>query len=343
MTATLQRRSFLGSLSLAMAGSYFSPWRSARANVWQPSLRLPDPAVRILDPAFKSSINTLSIVQRIATGFEWTEGPVWLGESNLLLFSDIRGNRIMKWDEATGETSVFRASSNFSNGNTVDRQGRLLTCECATRRITRTEADGRITVLVDGFGGKPFNSPNDIVCTTDGAIWFTDPTFGPNFSEGDLPPVQPARVYRIDPRTKKTTVVLDDVPGPNGLCFSPDEKTLYVVASRHAPHRQIWSYTVALESGAVSNQRVFLDCGEGTADGFRVDINGNLWCGWGSGEGADGVAIFNPQAKKIGHIDLPERCPNLCFGGVHRNQLFMATHTSIYRLTLATQGVPQVS
>lgn len=341
MITTLKRRSFLGSVSLAAAASCFSPWRLAHADTWQPSLRLPDPAIKILDPAFKSCINTLSVVTRIASGFEWTEGPVWLGEANLLLFSDIRGNRIMKWDEATGETSVFRKSSNFSNGNTVDRQGRLLTCECETRRITRTEADGRITVLADGFDGKPFNSPNDIVCTADGAIWFTDPAFGPNFSEGDWPPSQPARVYRIDPRTQKTAAVLDDAPGPNGLCFSPNEKILYVIAARHTPHRQIRAYDVAT-NGTVSNGRVFLDCGEGMADGVRADLDGNLWCGWGSGAALDGVAVFNPQARQIGHIDLPERCPNVCFGGAHRNQLFMATHTSIYRLTLATQGVPQV-
>ena len=341
MSITLKRRSFLGSASLAAAATYLSSWHAAHASMWQPSLRLPDPAIRILDPAFKACVNNLSVVERVATGFEWTEGPVWLGEANLLLFSDIRGNRIMKWDEATGETSVFRAPSNFSNGNTVDRQGRLLTCECATRRITRTEADGHITVLADGFDGKPFNSPNDIVCTTDGAIWFTDPAFGPNFSEGDLSPVQIARVYRIDPRTRKTEAVLDDVPGPNGLCFSPDEKILYLIASRHTPHRQIWAYDVAM-NGTVSNRRVFLDCAEGAADGLRADINGNLWCGWGSGEGLDGVAIFSPQARQIGHIDLPERCPNVCFGGVHRNQLFMTCHTSIYRLTLATQGVPQI-
>ncbi|MBS1039021.1 SMP-30/gluconolactonase/LRE family protein [Gluconobacter cerinus] len=340
MSLLLKRRRFLGCFSLA-AASYQASRRSALAQDWQPSLRLPDPAIRILDPAFKSCINTLSTVRRIASGFEWAEGPIWLGEANLLLFSDVRKNCIMKWDEATSVTSVFRNASNFSNGNTVDRQGRLLTCENATRRITRTELDGRITVITDKFDGRPFNSPNDIVCASDGGVWFTDPIFGPNFAEGSLAPTQPARVYRIDPMTKKTSVVLDDVPGPNGLCFSPDGKTFYVVASRHAPHRQIWSYDVAA-TASLSNKRVFLDCGEGAADGIRADINGNIWCGWGSGNGMDGVAIFSPQGKQIGHIDLPERCANLCFGGAQRNQLFMAANTSIYQLTLATQGARQV-
>ncbi|WP_408876734.1 SMP-30/gluconolactonase/LRE family protein [Gluconobacter wancherniae] len=340
MKVLLKRRLFLSSASM-VAASYLASGRSALADEWQPSLRLPDPSIKILDPAFASCINTLSTVHRIASGFEWAEGPVWMGEANLLFFSDVRKNCIMKWDEATSVTSVFRNASNFANGNTVDRQGRLLTCENATRRITRTELDGRITVIADGFDGKPFNSPNDIVCASDGGVWFTDPTFGPNFAEGALTPTQPARVYRIDPRTKETSVVLDDVPGPNGLCFSPNGKTFYVVASRHAPRRQIWSYDV-VKNTSLSNKRVFLDCGEGAADGIRADINGNIWCGWGSGAGMDGVAIFNPQGTQIGHVDLPERCANLCFGGAQRNQLFMAARTSVYQLTLATQGIRQV-
>ena len=341
---TIQRRHILmGGAGLLGAG-IFSKIKSAQAAeaAWSPSVRLPDPAIKTLDPSFEDLINTLSTVHRVATGFEWTEGPVWFGVANVLLFSDVRGDRIMKWDPMTKETTPFRYPSNYANGNTVDRQGRLLTCEGETRRITRTNFDGSIEVMCDGYDNKPLNSPNDIVCKSDGTIWFTDPAFGPNFAEGAWPPSQTARVYRIDPQTHKTVGVLDDVPGPNGLCFSPDEKTLYVVASRHKPNRQIWAYDVSSDN-KLSNQRVFIDCGKGAADGLRSDIHGNLWCGWGSGEGLDGVAVFNHAGKMIGQILLPERCPNVAFGGVHRNELYMTTHTSVYSLTLKTQGVKQTN
>lgn len=339
---SLPRRSLFKAGASLLAAGTLSRMGTAAAEEWHRSLRLPDPAVKSLSPAFDSLINGLSTVERLATGFEWTEGPVWFGVANVLLFSDVRGNRIMKWDPMTGETTPFRAPSDFSNGNTVDREGRLLTCECATRRITRTNFDGTIEVMADSFDGKPFNSPNDIVCKSDGSIWFTDPDFGPNFAEGAWPPSQKARVYRIDPKTKHVSGMLDDVPGPNGLCFSPDEKTLYVVASRHKPNRQIWAYDVGAKN-SLSNRRVLIDCGKGAADGLRVDIHGNLWCGWGQGEGLDGVAVFDASGKQIGHIALPERCPNVAFGGPHRNELFMACHSSIYKLTLKTQGVPQTN
>jgi len=305
---------------------------------WHRSERLPDPAIKSLDPAFDECINSLSTVERLGTGMEWCEGPTWMGGAERFIFSDVRGNRIMQWDPVTHEMSVFRRSSNFSNGNTVDRQGRLLTCEGETRRVTRTEHDGTISVIMDSHDGKPLNSPNDIICKSDGTIWFTDPRFGPNFSEGVFtPPQLPANVYRVNPSTGRKDVILNDVPGPNGLAFSPDEKILYVVASRAKPSRQLWAYDVS-PSGALSNKRVFFDCGAGAADGIKTDMLGNVWCGWGSGPALDGVMVLSPAAKPIGHIGLPERCPNLTFGGPYRNELFMTAHSSIYKLTLKVQG-----
>ena len=190
---------------------------------WEPAQRYPDPAVEILDPSFAKYRLGLAAVERLATGFRWAEGPVWFGDMRMLLFSDVSNDRIMSWNEQTGEVGVFRKPSNYANGNTRDRQGRLLTCEHQTRRVTRTEHDGSITVVLDRFEGKPLNSPNDIVCKSDGSIWFTDPAFGPNPYEAMAKPELPGNVYRVDPITKHATAVLRDVKGPNGLCFSPDE------------------------------------------------------------------------------------------------------------------------
>jgi gluconolactonase len=307
---------------------------------WQPSPRYPDPAVQILDQSFARYRLNLAKIERLATGFRWAEGPVWLGDTRQLVWSDVPGNRMMRWDEETGAVSVFRKPSNFSNGNTRDRQGRLLTCEHGGRRVSRTEYDGTITTVADRFEGKRLNSPNDIVCKSDGSIWFTDPPFGLlGYYEGAIAePELPTNVYRIDGATGALTVAAEGVNGPNGLAFSPDEATLYVVESRSTP-RNILAYDVVDDGQRLSNRRVLIDAGPGTPDGFRCDVDGNLWCGWGMGEaGLDGVRIFNPDGKPIGHIDLPERCANLCFGGVHRNRLFMAASTAVYSLYVNTQG-----
>lgn len=303
--------------------------------------RYPDPAVRVLDPRFNALRIASASVECLYEGARWSEGPVWFGDGRYLLWSDIPNNRILRWDEATSEVGTFRQSSNNANGHTRDREGRLVSCEHLTRRVTRTEYDGSITVLADRFEGKPLNSPNDVVVKSDGSIWFSDPTFGiDGFYEGEqqTPQLKPA-VYRIDGQSGEVTLMTDDFIGPNGLAFSPDESVLYVVESRATP-RKIYAFDVADGGRALENCRELIDAGAGTPDGFRVDVHGNLWCGWGMGtDELDGVRIFTPQGEAIGHIALPERCANVCFGGRHRNRLFMAASHGLYALYVNTQGV----
>jgi gluconolactonase len=302
-----------------------------------PPTRYPDPAIEIVDPGFGKYRIANAGLERLATGFRWAEGPVWFGDARCVLWSDIPNNRIMRWDEETGSVTVFRKPSSYANGNTRDRQGRLVTCEHDTRRVTRTEYDGTITVLCDRFDGKPLNSPNDVVVKSDDSVWFTDPPFGIlSHYEGHLAPVElPTNVYRVDGRTGQATVVAGDIPRPNGLCFSPDERRLYVVVSGATP-REIRVFDV--DGARLTGGRVFLDAGPASPDGIRCDTDGNLWCGWGGGEAHDGVAVFNPEGAMIGHVRLPERCANLCFGGARRNRLFMAASTSLYALFVNAQG-----
>jgi len=319
------------------AAAVLSLGRPARAE-WQPSQRYPDPAIKILDPAFAKYRLALAKVERLGTGMRWCEGPVWFGDGRYVLFSDIPNNRLMKWEESSGEVSVFRQPSHNSNGNTRDRYGRLVTCEHDSRRVTRTEYDGSITVVADRFEGKPLNSPNDVVCKSDSSIWFTDPPFGIlGHYEGHPAKVElPTNLYRVDGKTGKIAVVASDLNRPNGLAFSPDESHLYVVEVGVTP-RVIHAYAV---SGArLTKKRRLIEAADGTPDGLRCDKDGNLWVGWGMGEeGKDGVAVFDSNGKLIGRIDLPERCGNLCFAGRHRNRLFMCGSTSIYALYVNTQG-----
>ena len=331
------RREFLVAAG-ALAASAAMPKAFAQ---WQPSQRYPDPSVKIIDPSFARYRLALAKVERIASGMRWCEGPAWFGDGRYLVWSDIPNNRMMRWDEETGAVSVFRKPSNNANGNTRDRQGRLLTCEHDTRRVTRTEYDGSITVIADRYDGKPLNSPNDIVCKSDGSIWFTDPPFGVlGYYEGHVAkPELPTNVYRWDPKSGKLAVAAGDVNRPNGLAFSPDESRLYIIEAGATP-RVVKVYDVVDGGTRLSNGRVFLTAEpNGTPDGFRIDVDGNLWMGWGMGsEALDGVNVFNNQAKLIGRIDLPERSANLCFGGVYRNRLFMCASTSVYSLYVNTQG-----
>ncbi|HUG52269.1 MAG TPA: SMP-30/gluconolactonase/LRE family protein [Vicinamibacteria bacterium] len=331
----VQRRQFLGAGAAAALGA-LAPGVNAD---WQPSPRYPDPSIRILDPSFARYRLALAKVERLATGLRWSEGPVWFGDGRYLLWSDIPNNRIMKWEEETGAVSEFRKPSHNANGNTRDREGRLITCEHDTRRLTRTEYDGTLTVVADRYQGKPLNSPNDVVCRSDGSIWFTDPPFGVlGYYEGHpATPELPTNVYRVDPRTGTMAVVAGEINRPNGLAFSPDERTLYVVEAGVTP-RLVHAYTV--EGARLSGRRTLIDAGAGTPDGLRVDVDGNLWVGWGMGaEGLDGVSVFDATGKPIGRIDLPERCANVSFGGRHRNRLFMTASTSLYSVYVNTQGV----
>ena len=303
--------------------------------------RYPDSAVQILDPRFERYRLPLAGVERIATGCRWCEGPVWFGDGRYLLWSDIPNERILRWDEETGAVGVFRRPSSFANGNTRDRQGRLVTCEHGTRRVTRTEYDGGITVLADGFAGKRLNSPNDVVVKSDGSVWFTDPPFGilSDYEGGRAQAELPQNVYRVDGSTGEVTAVIEDSRGPNGLCFSPDERLLYLVESRATPNRLIVAYDVVDGGRRLANRRVVIDCGRGTSDGMRCDEDGNLWCGWGMGsEELDGVMVFAPDGAPIGRVALPERCANLCFGGRYRNRLFMASSRSVNALYVNVRG-----
>jgi len=340
-TRNPSRRGFLAG-GLALASN--TAW--AQAFKFQPQQRYPDPSVQALDPEFARYRIYDSSVEQIATGFRWTEGPVWFGDGRYLLFSDIPNDRIMRWDETTGKSSIFRHPANYPNGLARDRQGRLLVCEHQSRRVTRTEYDGSITVLADRYDGKRLNSPNDILCTRDGSIWFTDPPFGiSNRYQGDLAaPELPHSVYRIDPGSGQLDAVLTDLQGPNGLCFSPDETILYVVEGRHQPWRVIWAYDVVDGGASLANKRLHVDAGgPGALDGIKCDQAGNLWCGWGSSnatdaETLDGVMVFNPAGKAIARIRLPERCSNVCFGGAKNNRLFMTSSHSVYALYVEASG-----
>ena len=308
--------------------------------MWQPASFYPDPAIRSLHPSFDRYHLRLTAVERLATGLRWAEGPVWFGDARHLLVSDIPNDRIVKWDEATGLLSEFRRPSGHANGNTRDRQGRLVTCEHGNRRVTRTEHDGAVTVLIDRFEGRRLNSPNDVVVSRDGAVWFTDPAFGllSDYEGGRAEQELPLNLYRWDPVSGQAAVMDSEVVAPNGLAFSPDERVLYVVESRSVP-RHILAYDV-VDGIRLARRRVLIDAGVGTPDGFRVDEDGNLWCGWGMGTPElDGVRVFNPAGEPIGHIQLPERCANVCFGGRKRNRLFMAASQSIYSLYVNTRGI----
>jgi gluconolactonase len=302
-------------------------------------IRYPDPNIKILDPRFGALVLGNAAIERIADGCRFTEGPVWFGDLRCLLWSDIPNDRIMKWEEETGAVSLLRKPSHYANGNTRDRQGRLVTCEMDAQRLTRTEHDGTITVLAETFDGKKLTGPNDVVVKSDGSIWFSDNGAGirGNYLGHKATPELPYRVYRIDARSGQLTVAVGDMERPNGLCFSPDENRLYVVDTPGGV-KTTHVYDVVDDGTKLINGRVFFDASPGYADGIRCDTEGNVWAGFSGGEGEDGVAVFAPDGKLIGRILLPERCANVCFGGLKRNRLFMAASQSIYTLYVEAQG-----
>jgi gluconolactonase len=302
-------------------------------------VRYPDPSIKVLDKRFAPLVLGNAAVETIATGCRFAEGPVWFGDLRCLLWSDIPNDRIMKWEEETGAVSLFRKPSHYANGNTRDRRGRLVTCEMDTQRLTRTEHDGTITVLAETFDGKKLTGPNDVVVKSDNSIWFSDNGAGirGNYLGHKAPQELPFRVYRIDGTTGQMTVAAGDMQRPNGLSFSPDEKLLYVVETPGGV-KTTHVYDVVDNGTRVANGRVFFDATPGYADGVRCDTEGNVWAGFSGGEDQDGVAIFAPDGKLIGRILLPERCANVCFGGVKRNRLFMAASQSIYSLYVEAQG-----
>ncbi|OLP42456.1 SMP-30/gluconolactonase/LRE family protein [Rhizobium oryziradicis] len=289
----------------------------------------------VVDPVFSTYVLGNAPLKEIASGFDWVEGPVWFGDLNCLVFSDIPNNKMHRWIPGVG-TSVFRSPSNFSNGNTRDRQGRLISCEHGGRRVTRTEYDGSITVIADRYQGKRLNSPNDVIVASDGAIWFTDPHYGiqTNYEGTKSEQELPCNVYRVDPNGE-IKAVLTDFNCPNGLAFSPDERKLYVADTGRMftdDPRHIRVFDVGAK-WALSGGEVFHTIVPGCADGMRVDSDGNIWS-----SAADGVHCLAPDGRVLGKILVPQTVSNLCFGGRNRHVLFITASTSVYSVALNRQG-----
>lgn len=289
-----------------------------------------------IEPEFGRFVLGNAPVKQLATGFDWVEGPVWFGDAGCLLFSDIPNDRILRWTPGSGITT-YRQPSNYANGHTRDRQGRLISCEHGTRRVTRTEHDGRITVIADGFSGRPLNSPNDVIVARDGGIWFSDPHYGimTNYEGFAAEQENPCVVYRADPATGTLDVMVDDMNCPNGLAFSPDERRLYVADTGRMftqDAQQIRVYD--MEDGRPAKGRHFHTISPGCADGIRVDSDGNLWS-----SAADGVHCISPDGRLLGKILVPELVSNLCFGGRAKHELYITATTSVYRITLNRSGV----
>jgi gluconolactonase len=294
----------------------------------------------VIDKSFRKLLIGHARVERLWTGARWAEGPAWFAAGRYLVFSDIPNNRMMRYDECDGSVSVFRQPSNNSNGNTTDRDGRLVTCEHLARRVTRTEHDGTITVLADRFKGKRFNSPNDVVVKSDGSIWFTDPSYGILIDyEGaaTAPELERCNVYRIDGQSGDITVVADDFEKPNGLAFSRDESILYIadtgVSHLENGPKHIRAFKLKPDGKSLGSSKVFADCSAGLFDGFRVDSNDTIWS-----SAADGVHCYLPTGDLIGKIRIPEIVGNVCFGAARRNRLFICGCTSLYSVYLGVNG-----
>lgn len=346
----MSRRSFVASAAAVTVATAAFGQRDYGRNA--PPVRYPDPDVVVLDKRFgKYKLGNTPIL-RLHTGMLWAEGPAWNGVGRYLLWSDIPNNVQMRWLNEDGHVSVFRNPASNSNGNTFDFEGRQISFEHGTRRVVRYEYNGSVTVLADKFNGKPFNAPNDGVAHPDGGIYFTDPGYGSlmNYegNKGEL--YLKEAIYRIDPKTAKVELVADDIFKPNGICFSPDYKKLYVADTgashyENAPKNiKVWDVVdgTKLRNGReFCSMKMTLNGKEvaGFADGIRADVDGNVWAsaGW-VGAGYDGVHVFAPDGQRIGQILLPEICSNVCFGGPRRNRLFMTASQSLYAVYVETQG-----
>ena len=300
---------------------------------------LTGPSIDSRDPRFAACVGDAVAIERLWTGGIWVEGPAWLAASRRLVWSDIPNYRMLSFDERSGMVSTFRQPASGANGNTIDGEGRLVTCEQYTRRITRTETDGAITVIADGYDGKRFTAPNDVVVKSDGSIWFTDPDYGksPHY-EGEKE-LAGCHVYRVDAATGAVRQMTTDMVMPNGLAFSPDESVLYIIDTG-STHRadgpnHIRRFTVGLD-GTLGGGEIFaVDYDEGKFfDGLRVDAEGRLWCGTGKG-----VRCYLPDGTRLGSVLIPERVSNLTFGGPDNTRLYMTGTSSLYACTVKARGI----
>jgi len=297
----------------------------------------------VLDPRFKKTFNGNAHLAKLYTGCRWAEGPAYFAGGRYLVWSDIPNDRMLRYDETDGQVSVFRNPAGNSNGNTVDRQGRLVTCEHGGRRVSRTEHDGRVITIADKWQGKRFNSPNDAVVKSDGSIWFTDPAYGIETDyEGDKSPMEIDRcnVYRVDPSTGNVEAVITDMIRPNGIAFSLDESKLYVAdtgrthGDQHPKHIRVFD----VNGDKVGASREFADCTAGLFDGFRLDSDGRIWTSAG-----DGVHCYDPDGTLIGKIRIPEVVANVAWGGGYkRNVLYICGTTSLYSIWLSINGAKTV-
>jgi len=321
----------------AQAPQQISPIPSSRDFNRQDPIQYPDPDIIALDPRFRRYIVNNTVIRRLHFGTLWAEGPAWNTVGRYLVWSDIPNNVQMRWTEEDGRVTVFRNPSGYSNGNTFDFEGRQLSCEHGGRRVVRREHDGSLTVIAEKFNGKKLNSPNDIAVHPDGGIWFTDPTYGIRGNYEGFKGEQETKeaVYRVDGKTLQIEKVTDDQNGPNGICFSPDYKKVYVADT--GTGRDIRVYDVDGKSLRNGKRFVQLDIpGSGqpsAADGIRCDVDGNIWAG-----ARPGVQVVAPDGTRIGMIRLPETCANVCFGGSRRNRLFMAASESLYAVYVETTG-----